>query len=927
MKKLFVASVLTLLAVFFITLPVYANEIIVTIDDQRVIFEGQSPVIVEGRTLVPVRGVFEMLGFDVEWEPTTRTAILTNESYEVRIQIGQAVFYTNGVAYQLDVPAQIIGGSTMVPLRLPLESVGYYLDWVGSTRTVLISSVPFPTTTMPTAWQSSASYANAPYFYGATRITVPVGTHVDLRSGMFRLMAHDVFDGDITHKMTMYPATVDTSRVGTSTVRYTVTNSRGVTTTRIVYVIAEARENVVVERVVHSMPYADKWASYASSQIRGLWQCAQHLGIYMPPHSSFEIRMLEGNSYVWVRSYAGIVFSHLDTPLQPDGRIETISHYKGVMEYDRPTIDVLALAPNMGRIPMIKTPRSDTGHFTVELTFTLTGPGSVMGLDYFHYGDTNQSEFLANWTEDRMFAMIGSSSVTIMVPWNDRAYLAGSYFVYPAPMFPLNSINEILSFYNQIFADFHRWNGFCINSANPVNRLIHARWLVLPAFGGGGFAFISLDHLAMSGGPDGFHDRPIYGGHSVWAYLYKSWLVLHEIGHSFDGSIVFRDHNNEPRLGEIATNVPAHFMQRSFADPNQWWLYGASRYSRAALEINALANANGIFTQGYHEGLFLLMGMLETTGDEYAAWARVQSLNREMRAIGEVWSLADLFAKALFEVSGLNMIPYLEWIGFEPSRIIREYIFASNARIPYFLNALTNRQDRLSFDIMQREGLQGIWCAVLPSDSRGLYGNATITVGANYIGQTIRIRDGVVVVREITITSQSVYINNLPIGAYSIEISGTSNQSVLFVRADEVVFMVESPSTPVAEGAFFIRNQAGRYLAIIDGVLSCSPIRGNNVWYLQETGLGSYFIYANSPASRRRIDLWNNWDAEDIVVQMFASSGHIPAQMWFFMPNGNGTYQIRTSNTSNRVITSNNGEPPTIQTFQWLETQTWTLIH
>ena len=46
-------------------------------------FEDQQPVIVDGRTLVPVRGVFEFMGFDVDWNPTSRQATLMSEDYEV----------------------------------------------------------------------------------------------------------------------------------------------------------------------------------------------------------------------------------------------------------------------------------------------------------------------------------------------------------------------------------------------------------------------------------------------------------------------------------------------------------------------------------------------------------------------------------------------------------------------------------------------------------------------------------------------------------------------------------------------------------------------------------------------------------------------------------------------------------------------------
>jgi len=124
----------------------YANEITVKIESQRVNFADQNPVIVDGRTLVPVRGVFEALGFDVEWDNATRTVSLTRDNYEVTIVIDSPTFNTNGVNHDLDVPAQIIGGRTMLPIRLVLESVGYYVGWNEATRAVLVSAEPIAET-------------------------------------------------------------------------------------------------------------------------------------------------------------------------------------------------------------------------------------------------------------------------------------------------------------------------------------------------------------------------------------------------------------------------------------------------------------------------------------------------------------------------------------------------------------------------------------------------------------------------------------------------------------------------------------------------------------------------------------------------------------------------------------------------------------
>jgi len=151
--------VLTFVLIMGVFLPatVLASDIGVTIDGTAVVFPDASPQIVDGRTLVPLRAVFEAIGFDVGWDENSRTAILWLSGYveegvtavvtEVVITIGDATFFTNDEEFQLDVPAQIIGGSTMLPIRAVLESVGYYVEWDAATQTVRVASEPFAATT------------------------------------------------------------------------------------------------------------------------------------------------------------------------------------------------------------------------------------------------------------------------------------------------------------------------------------------------------------------------------------------------------------------------------------------------------------------------------------------------------------------------------------------------------------------------------------------------------------------------------------------------------------------------------------------------------------------------------------------------------------------------------------------------------------
>jgi len=135
------AMMISMIGISFQQVAIASPTANVTIDGRPVSFADQPPVIIDGRTLVPVRGVFEALGFDVDWDASNQRATLTREGDTVIITVGSASFTTNGVSHTLDVPAQIIGSRTMLPFRAVVESVGYSVGWNGATSTVVISTV------------------------------------------------------------------------------------------------------------------------------------------------------------------------------------------------------------------------------------------------------------------------------------------------------------------------------------------------------------------------------------------------------------------------------------------------------------------------------------------------------------------------------------------------------------------------------------------------------------------------------------------------------------------------------------------------------------------------------------------------------------------------------------------------------------------
>ena len=122
--------------------PVFANnpEITIKVDGAQIIFPDMQPVIVDDYTLVPMRGVFENMGFYGDWNEQTRTSTLYREGMTVSARIGDSYITVNGERIFPEVPPQVIGGRFMIPLRAVAESTGAVVTWNDSTRTVNIST-------------------------------------------------------------------------------------------------------------------------------------------------------------------------------------------------------------------------------------------------------------------------------------------------------------------------------------------------------------------------------------------------------------------------------------------------------------------------------------------------------------------------------------------------------------------------------------------------------------------------------------------------------------------------------------------------------------------------------------------------------------------------------------------------------------------
>jgi len=114
--------------------------VVVTVNGKRVLFDQAQPIERGGRVLVPLRGVFEMLGARVGYEPSAQTVVVRRGEDVIRLKIGDDYALKNNETVIMKSRAILRDGTALVPLRFLAETLEADVVWDGAKRMVRIST-------------------------------------------------------------------------------------------------------------------------------------------------------------------------------------------------------------------------------------------------------------------------------------------------------------------------------------------------------------------------------------------------------------------------------------------------------------------------------------------------------------------------------------------------------------------------------------------------------------------------------------------------------------------------------------------------------------------------------------------------------------------------------------------------------------------
>jgi len=103
---------------------------------------GTAPLLIDNRTLIPIRALVEALGGTVEWDADSQKITLDANGHIVEMWVGEKAIIVDEEGKDMDVAPVVINDRTMVPVRFATENLGFFVGWDEATSAITVATDP-----------------------------------------------------------------------------------------------------------------------------------------------------------------------------------------------------------------------------------------------------------------------------------------------------------------------------------------------------------------------------------------------------------------------------------------------------------------------------------------------------------------------------------------------------------------------------------------------------------------------------------------------------------------------------------------------------------------------------------------------------------------------------------------------------------------
>ena len=639
------------------------------------------------------------------------------------------------------------------------------------------------------------STKNAPFFYGATKITVPVGTAIDLEhDARFRIFVKDMEDGDLTTKIQKTSDNINTSVAGEYKVTYEVTDSHKNTSTIEVPVsVVEGITEINIERTMYSLPSVDHLNSLGYT--RGNNMDRQIVGLFLDLDGEFQMRHISGGDLI-VKLQNNDQETESEIKVQSKDKVieeatKKLNDEKTKRTESNPdtTIDDKELAKELNltealdgwvniknivtkdnvstnyvSLPTIKTLYKQTEIVKYEIKYD-TKNTNTKRLHYYHQGDglEYQKTFLKEWADDKdSYSIVDGASYMISVPYIDHEKLFETE--YPGGK-PYESLDNYLDWWDQVMDHYDDLIGLSYD--HPVDELsqnVKTKYFGKANKHGAGAAYYaSGDHVGINQEHD-------------WSFFQYGWGNLHEVGHGYQAQV--GGNAGGLPIGEVGVNIFCYYIQTYTPELNKYndnWLSLATKeteYNKDRQDGKGFYD-NGEGNVGAAGMLYAIVNMLNYFDDYKEAYAYINQYYRRVYSeTGTRMKTTDVWALALAEKYNVNVVPYIESWGITVSDNVKEELMAKPLPTIYYMKEMLT--DETKGQALKTELKNfGLYDLVSTDELKttNLTGKVTFNININNLdnikNETLTINNGGKTVKTLTITDKTM-TTELPIGTYKV---------------------------------------------------------------------------------------------------------------------------------------------------------------